>query len=80
MDVEEDNVLLGEDGTLYFIDPIIKFKKSASEVIVYLEFQKEVKERTDKQSADIDKLAGEPRTRFPYLSHIFGKGSKTMEI
>ena len=32
-DVEGDNVLLGEDGTVYFIDPIIKFKRPAKEII-----------------------------------------------
>ena len=32
-DVEGDNVLLGEDGAVYFIDPIIKFKKPAREII-----------------------------------------------
>ena len=32
-DVEGDNVLLGEDGTVYFIDPIIKFKKPARDII-----------------------------------------------
>ena len=32
-DVEGDNVLLGEDGTLYFIDPIIRFKKPLREII-----------------------------------------------
>lgn len=36
-DVEGDNVLLGEDGTLHFIDPIIKFKKPALEIIEALE-------------------------------------------
>ena len=32
-DVEGDNVILGEDGTVYFIDPIIKFKKPVEEII-----------------------------------------------
>lgn len=32
-DVEGDNVLLGENGELYFIDPIIKFKKPAREIV-----------------------------------------------
>ncbi|MEG2599016.1 MAG: helicase-related protein, partial [Muribaculaceae bacterium] len=32
-DVEGDNVLLGENGTIYFIDPIIKFKRPAKEII-----------------------------------------------
>lgn len=32
-DVEGDNVLLGEDGTVYFIDPIIRFKKPLREVL-----------------------------------------------
>lgn len=32
-DVEGDNVLLGEDGTVYFIDPIIRFKKPLREII-----------------------------------------------
>lgn len=31
-----DNVLLGEDGNLYFIDPLIKLKKSAKEVVYSL--------------------------------------------
>lgn len=31
-----DNVLLGEDDKLYFIDPLIKLKKSAQEVIYHL--------------------------------------------
>ncbi len=35
-DVEGDNVLLGEDGELYFIDPIIRFKKPVDEVIAGL--------------------------------------------
>ena len=37
-DVEaaSDNVLVDDIGTLYFIDPIIKFKKQAKEVIDYL--------------------------------------------
>lgn len=35
-DVEGDNVLLGEDGTVYFIDPIIRFKKPLREVVVAL--------------------------------------------
>lgn len=32
-DVEGDNVLLGEDGTVYFIDPIIRFKKPLREIL-----------------------------------------------
>lgn len=32
-DVEGDNVILGDDGTVYFIDPIIKFKKPVEEII-----------------------------------------------
>lgn len=36
-DVEGDNVLLGEDGTVYFIDPIIRFKKPLREIIDALE-------------------------------------------
>lgn len=32
-DVEGDNVILGEDGTLYFIDPIIRFKKPVREIL-----------------------------------------------
>ena len=35
-DVEGDNVLLGEDGTVYFIDPIIRFKKPLREVLAAL--------------------------------------------
>jgi hypothetical protein len=31
-----DNVLCDEDGRLYFIDPIIKLKKSGKEVWEYL--------------------------------------------
>ena len=31
-----DNVLSGEDGHLYFIDPIIKLKKPALEVLDFL--------------------------------------------
>ena len=31
-----DNVLLGEDGELYFIDPLIKLKRCAKDVINYL--------------------------------------------
>lgn len=42
-DVEGDNVILGEDGTVYFIDPIIKFKKPATEII----------EKLSKQTSDI---------------------------
>lgn len=36
VDATSDNVLLGEDGELYFIDPIIKLKKSAKEILDYL--------------------------------------------
>ena len=32
-DVEGDNVILREDGTLYFIDPIIRFKKPVREIL-----------------------------------------------
>ena len=32
-DVEGDNVLLGEDGNVMFIDPIINFKKSVHEIL-----------------------------------------------
>ena len=32
-DVEGDNVLLGEDGTVYFIDPIIRFKKPLNDIL-----------------------------------------------
>lgn len=32
-DIEGENVLLGEDGTVYFIDPIIRFKKPVKEII-----------------------------------------------
>lgn len=35
-DVEGDNVLLGEDGTVYFIDPIIRFKKPLREILATL--------------------------------------------
>lgn len=38
-DVEGDNVILGEDGTVYFIDPIIKFKKPVAEIIEKLSEQ-----------------------------------------
>lgn len=38
-DVEGDNVILGEDGTVYFIDPIIKFKKPVAEIIEKLSKQ-----------------------------------------
>lgn len=31
-----DNVLCGEDGSLYFIDPIIRLKRPATEVLDYL--------------------------------------------
>lgn len=36
-DIEGDNVLLGEDGTVYFIDPIIRFNKPLREIIDALE-------------------------------------------
>ena len=36
-DVEGDNVLLGEDGTVYFIDPIIRFKKPLREILAALD-------------------------------------------
>lgn len=36
VDATSDNVLTDNNGTLYFIDPIIKFKKSAKEVITSL--------------------------------------------
>lgn len=32
-DVEGDNALLGEDGKVYFIDPIIRFKKPLREIL-----------------------------------------------
>ena len=32
-DVEGDNVLLGEDGTVYFIDPIVRFKKPLRDIL-----------------------------------------------
>lgn len=32
-DVDGDNVLVGEDGKIYFIDPIINFKKPINEVL-----------------------------------------------
>ena len=32
-DVEGDNVILGEDGNLYFIDPIIRFKKPLRDIL-----------------------------------------------
>lgn len=35
-DVEGDNALLGEDGTVYFIDPIIRFKKPLREILSVL--------------------------------------------
>jgi N12 class adenine-specific DNA methylase len=35
-DVEGDNVLLGEDGRVYFIDPVIRFKKPLREIIATL--------------------------------------------
>lgn len=38
-DVEGDNVILGADGTVYFIDPIIKFKKPVAEIIEKLSKQ-----------------------------------------
>lgn len=65
IDVEGDNVLLGEDGTLYFIDPIIKFKKPASEVLEYLASnQTEVaKKRTEAQNAAVEYLAGDARVK-----------------
>ena len=34
--VEGDNVLLGEDGSVYFIDPIIGFKRPVQEIIAAL--------------------------------------------
>ena len=50
-DVEGDNVLLGEDGTVYFIDPIIRFKKPVQEVIETLSAEEGVRfsARTDEQ-------------------------------
>ena len=50
-DVEGDNVLLGEDGTVYFIDPIIRFKKPVQEVIESLSAEDNVRfsARTDEQ-------------------------------
>ena len=63
MDVEGDNVLIGEDGTLYFIDPIIKFKKSAEEVIENLLSNELDKKRTEAQNAAINYLSGEQRIR-----------------
>ena len=35
-DVEGDNVLLGDDGTVYFIDPIIRFKKPLRQILATL--------------------------------------------
>ena len=31
-----DNVLLGDDGRVYFIDPLIRLNRSASDVIEWL--------------------------------------------
>ena len=35
INAEGDNVLVDSEGTLYFIDPIIKLKKRATEVLDY---------------------------------------------
>ena len=35
-DISGDNVLLGEDDNIYFIDPIIRFKKTLREIIRHL--------------------------------------------
>lgn len=34
--INSDNVIKGKDGQIYFIDPLIKFKKPGKEVIEYL--------------------------------------------
>ena len=36
-DVEGDNTLIGADGKLYFIDPIISLKKSLKEILKFIE-------------------------------------------
>ena len=43
-DIEGDNALLGEDGRVYFIDPIIRFKKPLREIIATI---------TEKQTSPI---------------------------
>lgn len=43
-DVEGDNVLLGDDGIIYFIDPIIRFKKPLGVVLSALEAQRSSEE------------------------------------
>lgn len=35
-DVEGDNTLIGADGKLYFIDPIIRFKKTLKEILEFI--------------------------------------------
>lgn len=50
-DVTGDNALLGADGKVYFIDPIIDFKKPIREIIGDGETDDGVPERTPPQSA-----------------------------
>lgn len=61
VDASGDNVLAGEDGTLYFIDPIIKFMKPAVEVINHLSTGNAIaaaEAETDTEPTDGQKKAG----------------------
>ena len=48
IDAEGDNCIKGDDGRLYFIDPIIRFEKDPKEVIAhYIERDRELSEKLD---------------------------------
>ena len=48
IDAEGDNCIKGDDGRLYFIDPIIRFEKEPKEVIAhYIERDRELSEKLD---------------------------------
>lgn len=59
-DVEGDNVLLGEDGTIYFIDPIIRFKKPVKELIELLTIANE-RRKVEPNPTEAQKEAGNYR-------------------
>ena len=58
---ESDNVMRGNDGNIYFIDPLIRLKKPAPEVIEYL------LEARQKQNVSIDDI------EFQYYNNKFNE-------
>ncbi len=60
-DVDGDNVLVDKNGELHFVDPIIKFKKPAKEVIDYITASRAIyaaEAQTDTNPTDAQKEAG----------------------